>query len=340
MNSSDKLASDKLLDAAAADWLIERDEGFAPDRARAFAEWLAQDPRHAEAVSRVGDTLLLFNELRKIRGAYEARFTLPAEHPTDASKHWLARFKPYSWAAGIAAGLVLGATIWWFGATRFAAEEVYTTETPEPRRVALADGSVVDLNENCRVEVRFTAKARNVTLVSGEAHFQVAHDPAKPFIVTARGVALRAVGTAFNVRLTGEAVDVLVTEGKVEVGPAADPKVTGAQPVLVAGERTQIPHDALGAPKIEKTDAGSIQALLAWENRMTNFVDVPLRELVVRMNRCNSTQIVLKDEDLGNRRVGGVIFLNQIDLFISALEREGGFVVERNDAEIILRRAP
>lgn len=343
MSTPDNNPMDEMLNAEAADWLIEQDEGFSPDRARAFAEWLAQDPRHAEAVCRTSETLLLFNELPKVRDAYDSRYARPLEPTANASpKGRSAWSHALPWAAGIAAVLALGAMIDRFGSSRPAVVEevVYATEMPEPRRVALPDGSVVDLNENSQVRVRFSATERQVILVSGEAHFQVAHDPAKPFVVNAQGVSLRAVGTAFNVRLAGESVDLLVTEGKVELGSAASRIAAVVAPLLVAGERTLISGNAVDTPQIEKVAASSIRDLLAWQDRMTNFVDVPLRELVARMNRCNSTQLVLADADLGDRKVGGVIFLNRVDRFIQVLEREGDVVAEHRGSDIILRRAP
>jgi transmembrane sensor len=73
---------------------------------------------------------------------------------------------------------------------------------------------------------------------------------------------------------------------------------------------------------------------------MTSFTDVPLSEMVARVNRCNSTQLVLQDPELGTRKIGGVIALNQVDAFVRLLEQDGDIIAERRpDGEIILRRA-
>src|SRR5204863_5888557 len=86
------------------------------------------------------------------------------------------------------------------------------------------DGSVVELNRGAVVSAHFTASERRMRLVSGEANFKVAKDPQRPFVVEARGVAVRAVGTAFNVRIDAVSVEVLVTEGVVNVAqPPAPP---------------------------------------------------------------------------------------------------------------------
>lgn len=342
MNTSGNLPSDEALNAEAARWLVEQDEGLSPERAREFADWLARDSRHAEAVSRVGETLLLFNELPLVRDAFQERFDGPGDGTAVALPRSRSGWsRSLSWAAGLAAVLAVGISIGWIFSTGLAPEvAVYATSAPEPRRVALADGSVVDLNGHSQVRVLFSAKERRVDLVGGEAHFSVAHDPAKPFIVSAHGVALRAVGTAFNVRLDGEAVELVVTEGTVEVVKAPGSDAAVAPPRLIAGERAEILGNDAARPSIEKLDAEVMHELLAWQDRMTNFVDVPLRELVARINRCNSVKVVLADEVLADRKVGGVIFLNRVDRFIQLLEREGGVTAERRGSEIILRRAP
>jgi transmembrane sensor len=81
---------------------------------------------------------------------------------------------------------------------------------------ALPDGSLVELKEGSRIAVDFSAEQRQVRLV-GEAHFQVARDAARPFVVNAQGVMVRAVGTAFSVRVDSDEVQVLVTHGSVHV---------------------------------------------------------------------------------------------------------------------------
>ena len=88
-----------------------------------------------------------------------------------------------------------------------------------PRQIALADGSIVELNRDSEVLPQFTRTERRVILLKGEAHFSVTKDPTRPFIVRAGHVDVRAVGTAFNVLVQSDAVQVSVTEGKVRVTP-------------------------------------------------------------------------------------------------------------------------
>jgi transmembrane sensor len=334
------------LDEAAAEWLFEREEGLAPGRAEAFAAWCQRDPRHAQAVARMERTLALLDEMPAIRADVERH--RPADRTQTATTphpgaHVLT-FPRLAWLAGLAAALVLGFFIWHERSTPAPVEARYAADAAAQRTLVLADGSVLDLNADSDVSVRFTADERRVTLAKGEAHFQVAHNAARPFIVTAGDVSVRAVGTAFNVRLATGAVDVLVVEGKVKLAREAEPASaapTTASPLVQAGERVQLSReDRAATPKIEKIDAASIRALLTWENPLASFADVPLRDVVARFNRRNVTQLVLEDAELGDRKVGGTIALDQVEAFVRLLAQDGDVVVARRTmTEIGLRRA-
>lgn len=346
MNPTDPIDFDSLLDERAAEWLFERDEGFAPGRAQAFIQWRDQDPRHAEALLRVERTLALLEELPEVRAPLQARIAVLKHDAatTSDSTGTFGRFPRLVWIAGLAAALAFGFVTWRSFAPRQPVAEHFATDSAAQRSTLLPDGSVLNLNTGSDVVVQYTARERRILLNHGEAHFQVAHDAARPFTVTAGGVSVRAVGTAFNVRLAGKGVDVLVVEGKIELGQSGISPVKPfgeAAPLLVAGERVQLTSfDQVEAPRIEKVDSEEIHALLNWQNPLTNFADVPLREVVVRFNRRNATQLILADADLGDRKIGGMIALDQVDAFVRLLEQDGDIVADRTStAGIALRHA-
>src|SRR5690606_39177778 len=117
-----------------------------------------------------------------------------------------------------------------------------------PDRSVLADGSVVELRPGAQIAVDFTDQVRRLTLISGEAHFQVSKDPTRPSVVAAAGIEVRAVGTAFFVELAAATVEVVVTEGSVAIEqkkalPAslpAPPPVRERKVTLAAGQRVAI----------------------------------------------------------------------------------------------------
>ncbi len=344
MSIPDPNLSDEALDEAAASWLFERDEGFDPERAQAFSAWRRSNPRHEAALVRVEEMRALLGELPGVRASLEARIErreTPSMHPSGGGG--LFRIPSSWWATGIAAALVLGMVIWWTGSSEGVPDEVYATDMTASRRVALSDGSLVDLNMGSQMGVEFSRGERRVVLSEGEAHFQVAHDAERPFIVMIGDVSVRAVGTAFNVRLAAESIDVLVVEGKVEVSQKSEAYGRGGSEepaLLAAGEQTRLVRgDPTGHPKVEKVAPESIRTQLAWQERMIPFIDLPLRELVAQFNRRNATQLVLGDPELGELKIGGVMALDQIDAFVRLLEQGGDIVAERSEwDEIVLRR--
>ena len=335
-------SSNDGIETAAAEWLCERDAGFAPGRAQAFAAWRAVDPRHEAAVAETERAMELLGEMPAVRAPLEARIA-EVTQPVAPVVRW-GGFRPPVWAAGLAAALVLAAGVWWLAPERPTAAQRYVTAAARQQQIALNDGSVLNLNVSSEVSVRLTPNERRVTLASGEAHFAVAHDTARPFIVTAAGVSVRAVGTAFSVRMGEAGVEVLVTEGKVEVTrDAISAEAAVASPSrLVAGERAVITRavSVANAP-IERVSAEVLSVAVRWHSQVMTFSDLPLREAVVLFNRRNETQLVLADEKLGSQKIGGTFAADQVEAFVRLLEKDGDVVAERRGArEIALRRAP
>jgi len=341
--SADPSSSDDAIDTAAAEWLVERDAGFAPGRASAFAAWCAADPRHEAAVLRTECALDLIGEMPAIRAPLAARLA------EDTKIVRPAFFRVPGWSAGLAAALALAAVVWWVapGRTGLAETQHYATAATRQQQVALVDGSIVNLNVSTDVQIALTPAARRVTLTAGEAHFAVAHDTARPFIVTAGGVSVRAVGTAFSVRLGNHGVEVLVTEGKVEItrddaDSTPAPALPAAHPLLVAGERTVILRDAANtAAAIERVSTDALQAAVRWHSQVMTFTNLPLRDAVTLFNRRNTQQLILADAALGERKIGGTFAADQVEAFVRLLAQDGDITVERRAAtEIVLRRAP
>lgn len=327
------------VEEAAMAWLLERDEGFSPGREEAFRSWQSADPAHAAAIARLENAWHMLEELDNI--------PLPAAD-TDAGKKptrtlvWKA-----AWVSlGAAAMIILGLRLWWV--------EPVVSGTPHangdarPQRILLADGTVVTLNANTQVETRFSASERRVVLTSGEAHFDVAHEKNRPFHVTAKGVSIRAVGTAFNVRMAAASVEVVVTSGKVQLirpEPAILPKTAAPReiPLLEPGDRAvvgQAATDAGSDVAITRLEPAQLREALAWQQEMLVFENTPLREVVAQFNRRSSLQLRLAESEFGERRINGVFAANNVEAFVNLFERGGDVLVERNsDREIVLRKA-
>lgn len=343
------------IEELAAEWLVRREEGLAPDAARAFAAWQGADPRHAAAVARLERALGLMARMPEARDALQApvvpfpispraAFAPPSE-PVPAPRRGLrAAFA----ATGLAAALALAAATWWPRAGALPSPRAYATSAGGFERAVLEDGSVVELNGNSELRVDLRAAVRRVTLVRGEAHFSVAPDAARPFLVAAGAVSVRAVGTAFYVRLAAESVEVLVTEGRVALArPAAGPSLAAPATIVAAHERIVVPAAGgtgaavLGTPVVERVAPEVVRAALAWQERRLVFAETPLREVVAQFNRRNRLQLIVADPALAARSIGGTFAADNAEGFVRLLESGGAVTVERRgEFELVLRPAP
>lgn len=330
------------IEAEAMAWLAEREDGFAPGRAAAFEAWRRRDARRAVAVAELEQVLAQLDGLSDRREEVNARFERvsplpPVGRETAAAAPVASAWRPAAWI-GLAAALVVGGFLAYRALAPAAGPATrYATTTAGYERAQLDDGSTLELNTASAASVHFTATERRVELESGEAHFEVAHDTARPFVVSAGGVAVRAVGTAFNVRFVAGAVEVTVTEGKVAAGPASS--AAGAT-LVAANQRLAIPLAAAGpAPAVEPLAPAEVRAVLAWQRRVADFSDMPLAEVAARFNRHNALQLVVADPGLGARRIGGMFALDDVDAFVRLLERDGIIRAERR-GETVLLHAP
>jgi transmembrane sensor len=190
-------------------------------------------------------------------------------------------------------------------------------------------------------------------LLRGEAHFIVAKDPAHPFRVEAGSVEVRAVGTAFNVRIAPKRIEVLVTEGRVLVEDArrAPPSARrlpeapdlATASFLDAGKRLIVTCDAAlprpPPPRIELLEPQALRAELSWQEPWLVFVDTPLAEVVAQFNRRNHVQLVVADPELATLPIGGTFRAENLEAFVRLLATSNDVVIERPDAGRILLRA-
>ncbi len=330
--------SAEILDAASA-WLARRDRGLSAAEQDDYMQWLAADPRHAEALQQHAAALERMMQLYEWTPANdtEPNPELFAPPPARGRAWW-------RWAsAGLAAAAAVALV---FLLTRPGAENTAVAAAPKSylrvnERLALPDGSRVELRDGTQLVVQYSEKERRVKLTGGEAHFSVWKDKARPFIVDAAGVEVRAVGTAFNVRLGAREVQVLVTEGRVEVAQPANP--TSTEPAYVSvGEQAIVSRAPEAAPHLASVTVDDIARELAWQAPRLEFNETPLADAVVEFNRLNRHQIEIGDRELGTLRIGGTFRPDNVDGFIRLLASDPSFGVvaePQGEGRTILRRA-
>ena len=184
--------------------------------------------------------------------------------------------------------------------------EDFATEIGNTRVVALSDGSIVTLNTNSKVSVRFTRNLRKVDLVQGEALFNVAKNKERPFIVFAGDTQVRAVGTSFTVRhLQGRPIQILVQEGVVEVTRRS---TANAAPVRVrADTQTVVPHNA--SISTRAVTYSQVVRKLAWQYGQIAFDNEALEDAADEFARYSNTRIVV-DPAIGKRTITGLFASN------------------------------
>lgn len=332
----------------AALWALRHDRGLTAAEQDEFSQWLAADPRHgtAWAEHRWG-----WDELDRLAGLQTSVHAVPDPDLLAPRGRKVLRFALPVLAA--AAVLTLGLFVWTSRPTAPVLPEtpavVRSLALIEQR--TLSDGSTIELNRGAVVTEHFSAGERRVRLARGEAHFTVAQDAARPFFVEAGGVTVRAVGTAFNVRLDPASVEVLVTEGRVgveRVGPALDAgpqtsanpglPASGSPTFISANERTVVSFaPSAPPPQVAVVPPAEIEARLAWQPRLLDFTDAPLAEIVAEFNRRNPVRLTLTDAKLAGQRLSATFRSDNVEGFVRLMESDFGMKAEwRADDEIVL----
>lgn len=253
-------------------------------------------------------------------------------------------------AAGTAA-LLMGTFLWqvlWRQGREAERPAPASTIVMLPAHQVLPDGSIVELKTGAMLEPAFTPSLRKITLLQGEAHFQVKKDAARPFVVSVGGVEVRAVGTAFSVQFRKTAVEVLVTEGKVTVrqtgssGPMAAPAPVPA--IFVdAGNLAVVELDPAmleTLPKVELLPALELRQRLAWRVPQLQFSGTPLSEAITMINAHGPVRLTLGDAVLGRVKISGVLRADNLDTLLELLAESHGIKSEhRGPFEVELTRA-
>jgi transmembrane sensor len=337
---SDRGRDDAQRDAAAR-WVVRQDRTLSAAEVAELAAWLDADPRHGDALERARGSWKKFREI----GAAVRRMPEPA---TESGGGWR-----WVMTGGLAAA---AAVLLWSGLGGLP-ESSAPASDGRPAAMAAApagmrtlpDGSVARLKGGAELAVAFTATERRVTVVRGEVFFEVTKDVARPFLVAAGNVTVRAVGTAFAVRFDAQAVDVLVTEGTVRVTPPSADRADEAAPggavgsaLVEAGYRATVgilADAGLSPVTVSAVSAAEIARSLAWQAPMLDLAGATVGELAAGFAQRTGRRIEVADRALAAVRIGGRLADDDVEGFVRALEEVYGVRVERRaDGVIVLRK--
>ena len=339
----------------AAMWIARLDGGNLDAAGREeLRVWLEQDRNHQLALEQMAqvwgamDSLAILAEL----------FPDEVDSSPQTSRSWIAPFAACAAAVVVAVGLYVQGVFGNFDAvtsevSAVAApkELIYQTDLGQQSVVTLEDGSILTLNTKSEVHVLFDNAVRNVYLSRGQAHFKVAKNPDRPFVVHAGNGWVRAIGTAFDVRLMGEQVEVLVEEGVVEVVPtptlaSKKDRVAPTNRALVAASNAQnivlkSGGTATYSEQVTQTETlpdQRVEQRLAWRKGKWMFQGETLAEVLDEVARYSDLNIVIVDPKIASLRVGGYFDIGDVDSLMKALETGFGVTVNRDGKTIHLLR--
>ena len=333
------------IEAEAAAWIARLDRGkLSGEECAAVREWIRRSPEHYSTISRFADIWSDLDGLAEILDEVEPDASIREVHPGPQP---MVRFTPARVAviASIIIAVVIGALFSNTGNFRAVPtpdskwQASYVTTIGEQQTVTLRDGSRVQLNTDTAVNIDFDDRQRKVRLVKGEALFEIIHNQTRPFLVYAGTNVIRAVGTAFVVKLIENEIEVTIREGRVELKSIKDAsqnrvgnELIIASAVIDAGQTVKVNKEIQTLQEIATEE---IDRKLAWRDGLIIFSGEPLDQVVEEISRYTSVSFVVTDPELNTLRIGGRFKIGETDAMLEVLETGFGVNVNRVSNDLV-----
>lgn len=294
----------------------------------AYLEWLKASPVHIGETLQICHLYSLLYLLRKqlyfvnednLSNVIDLPARESASAPARTKSSWHVRLAAVVGVLGLALLLAVVAKRDWF-------DHTIETQASEWRNLTLNDGSLVSVGPRTQLRDQFGEQQRLVHLSRGEAMFQVAKDPSRPFIVDAQFAVVRATGTRFGVSRRAAQVIVTVEEGTVEVTNATS---RSAGIALSAGDQATVSGD--WPVQVEHVNAARE---LAWANRRLIFENDTVTDAAREFNRLNRVQIVV-DPPFGTEQVRGMFHADDPTSFVEMLAAAKRGVAVRESQDVV-----
>jgi transmembrane sensor len=317
--------SERATDTAreAATWLERREREDWTDADNSTLEtWLAQSPAHKLAFWRV-------------KGAWSQTERLNALRPTMPQKPAAVPQRKSLPVLRFAAAAVALAVIGGFAANNLLsgpAYKTYSTGVGVRETITLPDGSQIELNTDTSVRVAEAAFHRNVVLDRGEAFFQIKHDAAHPFVVTAGNSRVIDLGTKFTVRAETGRVEVALVEGRARIEPL-EGNAPSRIATLTPGDVAVAEKDSLRVSTLTKRDLADD---LGWRRGVLIFRRTTLAEAAAQFNRYNTHKLVLRGTAVAELQLGGTFQSNNPELFARVARDVLGLRIENRGGETVI----
>ncbi|MDM3869938.1 FecR domain-containing protein [Porticoccus sp. W117] len=299
------------IEGEAAEWVLVLNEGsLADDTLAEWRNWIDASPHHRDTYEKMSNLWSMADNLPAEASSHQQ---VPDDLLSDVQNnvvplpkrntHWI-------WQSAAAAAVLVLSIFLLLPVKKeipvlaLTGLSALQTAHSEHTNYKLPDGSQVNLGANTKIQFAYDDQSRRITLVRGEAMFDVAKDPERPFIVSAGAGQYQALGTVFNVELLKNRSTLIVTEGIVQAGlNSSDQNYDGSNyPRLVAGESVSVSREgAIG--DVKQVD---LNVALTWQQGQLIFVDQPLSEVFERVNRYRQKSVVVSEELKAMRYTGSV----------------------------------
>ncbi len=315
---------------------------------RDFESWLDKDSAHRKAYFEMEQ---LWRDLDYVLAAHDTEISNSAKQSNlEKFPAWMTKFTKYPKAAAIgsAIGAILLAVVLFNLPATVSPINIpahHETKVAELKKINLKDGSIVTLGAKSHISVSFDKDARIVSLVGGEAFFDVAKDNDRPFLVAVGDTVVRVVGTKFEVKYTDDDIRVAVLEGNVLVIKGAEiTDVTRSQDIAILKDRFETEtltenlkfSAASGSGVVQKLD----QAVPGtWRSGRLAYEDTSLSEIIADVNRYSRRPIEIDDESLKSLRFTMGFKTSEITQLLAILDSSEVIEVLDDDTNAIIIRA-
>lgn len=305
------------LEAASQWWARLQEPDVSAEDLSAWLEWIEADADNREAYERIQELT------QRLRATGEQRASTQR------------RASPMKWAAAAMVVLAVAAvSVSQLRPEPPRATMAFSTPVAGSGQAPLPDGSKVSLGGATSIEAVYSAASRDIRLKEGEAFFEVHHERGpRAFVVKSGSISIRAVGTAFNVRKTGERVTVTVTEGKVKIG-RADGSASILDGMVEAGQ--QATYDPASNRLSVVTRGQEAERALAWREQKLVFSDDPLDAVIANVNRYSPRHIEVRNLDLHEHSYTGTFQPDRLDEWLIAIERSFPVTIRTSDDAVVI----
>ena len=328
----------KTIEAEAAAWIARLDRGgLSEEECDAMRDWIGRSPEHYRIISQFAGIWSDLDGLSDILDEVEPRPSIREVNlkPQPMMQFTSARVVVTSLIVAIVIGILFSNDENFRVVTTPASswQASYLTDVGQRRTVTLRDGSGIQLNTDTTINVDFDDQQRKARLVKGEALFDIVHDQTRPFLVYAGTNVIRAIGTAFVVKLIEDEIEVTIKQGRVELKSIKDDtqnragnELTITSAVIDAGQTVKVNNEIQTLQKIAPEE---IARKLAWREGLIVFSGEPLAQVVEEINRYTSVKFVINDPELNMLRIGGRFKIGETDAMLEVLETGFGVNVNR-----------